>query len=172
MVPVVGRDVPDVVLLVLEVLVGLLVLRVLVVRGELAVLGGFALVFVAVALGLSVVVLRVRKRVRIAWPRQKGTQGDPADPRPADAPSCRDGGADADRPALCHERPPRDAALPPRWERDKIEGTDVTVAGTPRMRRSPHEEEGRPPPKRHKPAQAATKRQEPLLVHGVRTCPR
>ena len=36
-------------------------------RGELAVLGGFALVFVAVALGLPVVVLRVRKRARIAW---------------------------------------------------------------------------------------------------------
>eukprot|EP00439_Symbiodinium_sp_Y106_P057526 s1271_g8.t1 len=50
-----------------EVLVELLVLRVLVVRGELAVLAGFALVFVAVAFGLPVVVLRVRKRARIAW---------------------------------------------------------------------------------------------------------
>ena len=65
--PVVGRGVPVVVLLVFEVLVELLVLRVLVVRGELAVLAGFALVFVAVAFGLPVVVLRVRKRARIAW---------------------------------------------------------------------------------------------------------
>ena len=84
----------------------------------------------------------------------------------------RDGRPDADRPAPGHERPPRDKALPPHWEGDKIEGTDVTAAGTPRMQSSPDEEEGRPPLKRHKPAQAATKRQEPLLAHGVRTCPR
>ena len=62
-----GRGVPVVVLLVFEVLEELLVLRVLVVRGELAVLGGFALVFAAVALGLPAVVLRARKRARMAW---------------------------------------------------------------------------------------------------------
>ena len=58
----------------------------------------------------------------------------------------RDGRPDADRPAPGHERPPRDKALPPHWEGDKIEGTDVTAAGTPRMQSSPDEEEGRPPP--------------------------
>ena len=59
-----GRVVPVTVLLVFEVLEELLVLRVLIVRGGLAVLGGFALVFIAMAL---VVVLRVRKRARIVW---------------------------------------------------------------------------------------------------------
>ena len=60
-VPVVGRGVPVLVLLVFEVFEELLVLRVLVVRGLL----GFALVFVVVDLGLFVVVLRVRNRARI-----------------------------------------------------------------------------------------------------------
>ena len=64
-----------------------------------------------------------------------------------------------------------DVELPPRWEGDKIEGEVVTVAGTPRvhlMRR-----ERAPPQKRTRPASmATTKRQNPLMVHGVRTCPR
>ena len=81
-----------------------------------------------------------------------GTQSDPADPRPEEAPARRDDGA-----APYQEHLREDAALPPRWEENKNEGKFVTVARTPRMQRTPDEERGRPPQKRTRPARTTTK---------------
>ena len=107
-------------------------------------------------------------------PASRAVESDPADPRPEEAPARRDGGQLADGAAPYQEHPGEDATLPPRWEGNKNEGKFVTVARTPRMQRTPDEEipgKGETPQKSTRPA-GRTRRQDPLLVHGARTCPR
>ena len=103
--------------------------------------------------------------------RREGTQGDPADPRPRAAPSCGEDRPDAEGSAPSREPFRRDADRPLRWEGNKSEGMNVNMAGTPRMPSTPYEERGKTL-KRSRPAQGRTRQQAPLLVHGVRTCPR
>ena len=87
----------------------------------------------------------------------------------------RDGGTPsevAEGPAPSRGPSRKDADRPLRWEEHKSEGMNVILAGTPRRPSTPDEERGGLPPKGNQPAQGGTRQKAPLLVHGVRTCPR